>query len=129
MPGRLVVENSRELNQAFKTADANTRKQFRNSQKDMAEPVRATAVRLAQGGIRNIGPRWAEMRTGVTQTLVYVAPKSRRKSGSPRPNLAGLLAGQALEPALDQHSVEIERRFGQLMDKVASEFNSGRLVL
>ena len=123
--GHLIVENWRELNKAFRDADKDTQRLWRDRQKEMAEPVRQTAEQLAQGGIRNIGQSWSQMRTGVTSKVVYVAPKRRRRGGQPRPNLAPLLAGQAMEPALEQHAGEIEARFGRLLDQVEREFNHG----
>ena len=63
------------------------------------------------------------MRTGVTQTLVYVAPRKRgvKTRGSDprrRPNLGTLLADRALEPALRQHEHRIEADFDRMLGRL-----------
>lgn len=67
------------------------------------------------------------MRVGVTRTLVYVAPKQRGARFGPRkrPNLAGLLATRAMEPALDINRPLVERQLEGLLDTVADKFNRG----
>lgn len=72
-----------------------------------AEPIRADAEKLADQNIRNIGSRWDRMRIGVTVGGVYVAPKSRRRGGSPRPNLAPLLMEKAMVPAVAKRANEV----------------------
>lgn len=91
----------------------------------MAEPVRAEAASLAASSIRNIGPDWSRMRVGLTVDTVYVAPRQRgnKKGSRKRRNLAPLLLERAMEPALDHHTGEIERAFGQMLDRVADNFS------
>jgi hypothetical protein len=62
------------------------------------------------------------MRIGVTQRLVYVAPKTRRTVGSPRANFGGLLLNRSLQPALDQQADQVTEGVGRLLDRVNSRF-------
>ena len=91
----------------------------------MAEPVRAEAASLAASSIRNIGPDWSRMRVGLTVDTVYVAPRQRgiKKGSRKRRNLAPLLMERAMVPALEHHTDEIERAFGQMLDRVADNFS------
>lgn len=103
------VSGLRELERAFARFGAAEKKTLTVSLAAAAEPVRARAEELAGTGIRNIGPRWQQMRVGVTTKLVYVAPK-RRRGRNPnlaRPNLAGLLMDRAMSPALEEKQIEV----------------------
>lgn len=129
------IRGLRELNRAFAIADkemqAYTRTQFR----EVAEPIRSEAASLALSGIRNMSrsTAWAGMRTGVVRSLVYVAPAKRgtkrvSRGGNvrmQRPNLADLLAERAMEPALEQHEHDVERRVDEALDRMATKFNGG----
>lgn len=125
--GAVRVHGLRELNRAFARADKETRKEVRAAERAIAEPVRATAENLAGSEISGLqrSPQWAGMRIGVTRSLIYVAPKSRRKIGSRRPNLAGLLLSRAMEPALEQHRGDIERAIERALDRIADHFGKG----
>lgn len=128
MPGRdyVRVEGLREMNRAFARADRDMKRHLRSALKDVAEPVREDAERLAGQKVRNMGAGpWAGMRVGVTTNLVYVAPKKRGTRGrgpSRRPNLADLLMGRAMAPALEEHAEEIEDRFGDAVDSVLARW-------
>ncbi len=67
------------------------------------------------------------MRTGITQKLVYVAPRRRglKQGRGKRPNLAPLMMGRAMEPALEKNRPEVEREIERLLDTVADDFNRG----
>ncbi len=121
----IKVKGFTELNRALKNADKETRLGIRKVERQVAEPVRVDAQELAVREISHIGNQWAAMRIGVTQKLVYVAPKQRRKRGSPRPNLAGLLLKKAMEPALEKNRAEIERAMEEALDAMANNFNKG----
>ncbi len=123
--GAILVKGLRDLNRALKHADRDTRLGIRKVERQVAEPVRVEAQELAVREISHIGTEWSRMRIGVTQKLVYVAPKQRRKRGTPRPNLAGLLMTKAMEPALERHRTEIERNMEQALDEMADNFNRG----
>jgi hypothetical protein len=120
----VVVKGLNEMSRAFARADKGLKKDLRSSMKEIADPVRADAERLAGSKIRNMGAGpWAGMRVGVTQNLVYVAPKqrgraSRRNDRIRRPNLADLLMDRAMNPALDAHASEIEDAFGDALDGI-----------
>ena len=124
----VVVKGFRELNRAFAAAEKESRLGVRALERQVAEPVKATASVLAGSEIRNMyrSPSWAGMRVGVTRTVVYVAPKRKGVRGHgprARPNLAGLLMGRAMRPALEQHRTRIERSVEELFDQIADRFN------
>ncbi|TMQ03786.1 MAG: hypothetical protein E6J91_45795 [Deltaproteobacteria bacterium] len=126
----VVVRGQRELSRAFAKADRETRLEWRRTLRQLAEPVRSDAEQLALQTIRNMpkSPKWARMRTGVTQKLVYVAPRQKGTRGrgrGRRPNLADLLMDRAMQPALDRHRGDVERAVELLFDGIADDFNRG----
>lgn len=119
----LRVEGLRELQRAFSVADKTLAKELRSRLRDVAEPVRAKAERLAVQEIRNIGIPWSRMRVGVTRSLVYVAPvergvKTRGRTSRHRPNLADLLMGRAMSPALDANQGRVLHELEEVLDDV-----------
>ncbi len=121
----IKVRGFTELHRALRNADRDTRLGVRKAEREVAEPVRVEAQELAAREISHIGKEWAAMKIGITQKLVYVAPKQRRRRGTPRPNLAGLLLTKAMEPALERHRAQIERSMEQALDLMANNFNRG----
>lgn len=105
---RSLAKMSRELNQ-----------ELGDALKKAVEPVRAEAEHKAFATIRNIGSIWGRMRTGSTQSTVYVAPATRRRGGSPRPNLGTLLMDQAMWPALEEKQDSIEQDVANAFDRLA----------
>lgn len=130
MAGALAVRGLRELNRTFKHAPKDVQRGIRDEYRTVAEPVRSTAATLAVSEIRRM-PRslpWSEMRTGVTQKLVYVAPKKRgvkTRGADPRrrPNLGNLLAERALEPALERNQHRIEEDFDRMLDRLVDKWD------
>ena len=125
----LRVEGLRDLQRAFALADKESQRKLRQSLKDVGEPVRSTSEQLALTRIRRIGPRWSRMRVGVTRSLVYVAPvergkRSRANTRLRRPNLADLLMGRAMQPALDINAGRIEGDFEDVLEDVANLWGS-----
>lgn len=119
--GTLRVEGFRELQRAFALADKALAREMRDGLRDAAEPVRADAERLAVSTIPRIGLPWSRMRVGVTRTSVYVAPKQRGTRSSEarrRPNLAGLLLGRSMVPALEQNEARVAAEVEQLLGAV-----------
>lgn len=117
------VEGLRELNRAFARADQVLHRDLTGGLREAAEPVRADAESLALSSIPRIGLPWSRMRVGVTRRVVYVAPQRRgRKRGRRRPNLAGLLMGRAMSPALERNRGEVESRVGRVLDTVGREW-------
>lgn len=111
------VKGLAELDAAFRIAGSTLQKTYRADLRKIGEPIRADAERLARSNISRIGSAWSEMRVGVTSRLVYVAPKRRgRNPRLKRPNLAGLLMGRAMEPALEQNVTGVETEIGHLLD-------------
>ncbi len=117
--GQVKVHGLRELNRTFKKMGREVQKLARDELKAVGEPVRQDAERLAAAEIRNIGDRWPMMRLGVTQKLVYVAPKARTRGGSPRTNLAGLLLQRAMLPALERNEPQVVAGLERMLDKMA----------
>lgn len=120
MPAAAVrVRGLKELNRSFGKMSAELKRSLRSELLEAGEPVRVRAEQLAAQEIRNIDPRWSQMRVGATSQLVYVAPRARRRTGSSRPNLAGLLLGRAMEPALAEETANVEQRIERLIDHIA----------
>lgn len=124
------VNGLRDLQRAFKLADAATRRELRAALKEVGEPIARDAEALAKARITRIGKAWPQMRVGVTQSLVYVAPKERgrlTKRNPPRyrrPNLFDLLMGRAMEPALEQNLPGVEAAVEHALDRVGRTWES-----
>lgn len=131
MPADAVrVHGFRELSRAFARADKTLRNELRDGLRDAAEPVRRDAELYARLNIRNIGVPWSRMRSRVTQRAVWVAPvergvRSRAAQNRRRPNLAGLLLDDAMQPALDENEPEVVRRLEKVLDTVARDWERG----
>lgn len=127
-----AVHGLADLHRALAKAERDVRLGVRKELRQVAEPVRADAEDLAGAEIRNIGPAWQRMRTGVTSKAVYVAPRQRSRASrvnprARRPNLAPLLMGRAMEPALSRNQATVERELEQMLDQVADRFNRSPL--
>lgn len=127
MPAAIYVKGLRDLERAFKLAGPAANKELRQALTELGEPIRRDAERLARTGIRNIGEPWSQMRTGVTQKAVYVAPrqrggKSRANRALRRPNLFDLLMGRSLEPALEKNLNLIQIRVDNALQTVGKEW-------
>lgn len=122
MSQAVVFKGVAELDRFFRRADAQLHDDLRHVLSDVGEPVRSGAEQLATERIRNIGSTWFRMRTGVVVgswgSLVYVAPKSRRRVGLARPRFAPILLDTAMRPALDDQRGEVIRRLEQMLDRV-----------
>lgn len=125
MSAAFRIHGLQAMNRAFARADKNLKRELRNTLKDVAEPVRADAERRALRDIKNIGPRWSQMRTSVKTYVTYVAPKRRGQTGSKRPNLAPMLMDRAMQPALDSHTNDIEQALGHMLDEIGREWARG----
>ena len=119
----LAVHGLRELNRAFKAAGTEARVELRTELARVAEPVRADAEASARRDITRIGDRWSAMRTGVTQKVVYIAPRARNRGGPKRPNLARLLIGQ-MEASLERHRADVEHAAERVLDQVGRRFET-----
>lgn len=118
--GEVYVRGLPELQRAFKRISKDLSKEMQAELKDVGEPVRAAAEQLAVENISHIGDRWSRMRLGVTSRSVYVAPKARRRRGSPRPNLAPLLATQ-MEAALAANEERVVAGLERMIDRLGGE--------
>lgn len=113
------VRGLRELQLACKLSESELGSILRVKLREAAEPVKADAEVLGPQRIRNLGPRWSHMRTGITLRTVYVAPAARRRQGSPRPNLAGLLM-QVLAAAFERTSALVEAKLQEVIDEIVT---------
>jgi len=115
------VQGLKELQRDLKKMRSDLGKELKAELRSVAEPVRQTAEQLAVANLPNIGPAWSRMRIGITTSVVYVAPRTRRKAGSPRPNLAQLLMDKSMQPALDQHEAGIESALEVMLDRLGEK--------
>lgn len=117
------VKGYKEITKAFAKADRSIKGEMQEAFKDVAEPIRLGAELRARSRITHIGPRWGLMRTGLTTTRVYVAPRergrrSRLNRALGRPNLAGLLMDRAMQPALDANEHLVAERFDDALARI-----------
>ena len=97
--GELRIKGLPELERAFAQLRREVLLEIKPTLLELAKPVAADATRRADHDISNIGGRWDQFRIGVTPKGVYVAPKYRRRGGSPRRNLGPLLFKQMQDAA------------------------------
>lgn len=114
------VEGYKELVQAFKKMEGELPKELNDALRDAGEKPRSLAERLAGSEIRNISGGWERMRLGVTSRGVYIAPATRRRGGSPRPNLAVELMKEAMWPAVESTQEQTVRRLERMIDQLGS---------
>lgn len=124
----LRVEGLRDLQRAFALADKDVRKGFGKSLREAGEPVRADAQHAAATRIRNMSVPWSRMRVGSTAVGVYIAPVKRASRGRGnlrrRPNLADLLMGRAMLPALESNQPQVVQRVERLLGEMSRDWES-----
>lgn len=118
------VDGLRELNRAFKVADKSLAKEYRAALRQVGEPVREGAERLVAERMPRVRVPWSQMRVGITQKVVYVAPKARgtKAERRRRPKFGTKLLEQAMLPALNQNIDKAERRFEQMLAEVGKDW-------
>jgi hypothetical protein len=141
------VEGLQDLNRTFARLSKDLRKDMRAELKHVGEPVQHRAEQLAVREFSNIVPKaksaqsrprkgsrrlqWWRMRTGVTQTEVYVVPVQRSRYSAVNParyarkKFAARLYHEAMVPGLEQNIPLVMRRFEHVLDEVERGF--GRL--
>ena len=117
----IKIHGQVELERAFLQLRREVLTELRPALRKIAEIVSKDAQARATTEISNIGDRWARMRVGVVQKGAYVAPASKRRGGSPRPNLAPLLMDRAMQPALDSKQEEVLTSLDLLVNASASK--------
>lgn len=114
------VHGLAELNRALKKMGGDLPKETRQALLKAGEPTRIRAESLAHSVGHNTD-RWSAMRLGSTTRVVYIAPKARRRRGTPRPNFGTMLMEEAMIPALEQTEpgiiVAIDEMLYRLGDK------------
>lgn len=119
----IAVRGLRDLTRAFAAADKTLQRELRTRLRDAAEPVRADAQASASREIRNVreNSSWSRMRVGVTQRLVYVAPRERgaqRARQKRRPQFGDLLMNRAMAPALERNRDRVLRELDDMLGDV-----------
>lgn len=127
--GGIEVEGLAQLTKTFQHAPKDVRLAYRKELRTVAEPVRSTAERLATQRIRKNTVKWSKFRTGVSQKLVYVAPrqrgvKSKARDSFRRPKFGILLAHRASQPALRQNEWRINQDFDHMLDRLVHKWNN-----
>ena len=123
--GAVRVKGLKELTRAFNGMSKDIAQDLVWELEEAADPVRKEGEHLALTTIGNMprSPQWATMRIGVSKAkgLVYMVPAMRRRSGSGRPNLAGLMQPRALDPALEANENEVVDRVDKLLARLGGE--------
>lgn len=120
------VKGLRELRRLLAATNRAADKDLRVGLRALAEPIRADAEGLASSSIPRVGPNWSRMRVGVTQKLVYVAPRERGTRGRTarsRPRFADLLEQRAMTPALQRNEARLEQGVEDIFDSIAAKWN------
>jgi hypothetical protein len=124
----VVMKGLPQLKRLAKAAAPEAHRDLTKGLRGVAEPIRADAESLAATSIRRVGPRWSRMRVGVTQRLVYVAPRQkgvRARGPHPkrRPKFATLLEQRAMTPALERNEGRIEAAANQALAEFSAKWN------
>ena len=118
MAERFRIKGYRELLRACNRAEKETKKEVRDTFRKVGDIVRVGATER----FRSIDARSAEgYRTRVRQRGVAVEQSLRRTTGL-RPDFGSLQMRDALEPALEAKSDDVEREMEDALDKVADHF-------
>ncbi len=119
------VKGLRELTRDFKKMSKDLDTEVTDELKKVAEPVKQVAQRNALGHIGNMPrtPRWAGMKTGVAsgRGVVWMRPAARRRGGSPRPNLGGLLLNE-MDKALDEKQHEVVDGLDKMLGRLGGDY-------
>lgn len=113
------IKGAKELEAAFMQLRREVLAEIRPALREITETVRVDAEQRSMHEISHIGATWSRMRIGLVVKGAYVAPKSRRRGGSPRRNLAGLL-DRAMQEAVDAKQDEVFRRLEEVVSTSAS---------
>ena len=118
--GAVKVKGLKELTRDFKKISKDLSKELTRELKDAAEPVRAGAEPLALGQIRNMTTKWAAMKIVVSNAkgTVIMVPTAKRRGGSGRTNLKGLLLDRSMEPALAQNADKVKDNINDLLGDI-----------
>jgi hypothetical protein len=131
----VTVRGLREISASMAKLGPEARKEWRAEERAIAEPVKRDIETNAPQRLTRIG-RWSKMRIGVTQNVVYVAPREHGRRGrgfrtgaQERSDqlFAGRLMGWVMEPALRQNETRIEHDVERLIDRVCDRFNQGAI--
>jgi hypothetical protein len=122
----VALEGLAGLQRAFKLADEAAEKDLKKRLRESAEPVAADAQSKALTEILTVGVDWADMRVGVTQASVYIAPKQRGTNvpTRKRPKFAGLMLGKAMIPALQENTDNIMASVDDLLAEIGRKWEA-----
>lgn len=127
-PTGVTVSGFTELQKTAAQSEATLRADLNANWRRIAEPVADGAEALAVENIPRIGDKWYQMRPGITQSMVYVAPRQRGRRGADprkRRKFAGLLMDRAMEPALERNRTRVEHEVEEVLDRFVDKFNRG----
>jgi hypothetical protein len=115
----VVMKGLPQLKRLAKAAAPEAHRDLTKGLRGVAEPIRADAESLAATSIS---------RVGVTQRLVYVAPRQkgvRARGPHPkrRPKFATLLEQRAMTPALERNEGRIEAAANQALAEFSAKWN------
>jgi hypothetical protein len=130
VPGATVnVRDFQKVIRAYDRVGKAAKKSVRDNLKFAADPVLQTANRTSAPAIRNLkeGSPWSKQRIGVTQRVVYMAPKVRgRNKNIRRPNFRDLMMDRVYVPSLRVNADEVEKRLGsRVFDDLVHEWRVG----
>lgn len=110
------VDGLRELQASFALISDGLKADLTEQLARASAPAQMESEHLAISNIRNMTLPWSSMRLGVTTNAVYIAPGMRRRGGSPRPNLAGLLLKRAMLPGVEHAIPAVRERLDAWLD-------------
>lgn len=119
------IRGQRELERAYLQLRREVLVGIKPALLDIGRVVAEDAHRRAPSDITNVGDAWSQFRVGATVKGIYIAPKQRRRGGSPRRNMGGLLL-KVMEEAADAHRDEAWEKLNLLVDGAAAR--SGLLL-
>lgn len=126
-----LLEGQRELLRAFNKTEKETKTGVRAVMAGIAQPVADTIEQNAKQDISRIGEKWPVMRIGVTQKLIYLAPKERSRLARRNPRryvrreFSEMFATRAIDPAEERHAPGYEAAVSRALDIVCDRFNHG----
>ena len=106
MQPEFIVRGRKELEASFIEMRREVLRGIKPALLAAAKPIADDAHGRTLTDIPSITDRWSQYRIGATVRGIYVAPKARRRGGSPRKNLAPMLEREMVA-ARDRNEAEV----------------------
>ena len=125
----VAVRGLRELNQTFKHAPKDVKRELRDEYRTVAEPVRSTAATLAASSIRNIGAEVVTDANRCHATTRLRRPETTRRQNPWLRRAPAAQVRQRCSPnahsnlRLERNRHRIERDFDQMLDKLVHKWD------